>query len=155
VLLKDERGDDNQYLLVIVDTYSRYLWAYPLKTKSAARVSELIRSTIAFIREFFYGGYNLLRFTVLTDGGRVLDQGYREEQERDAPARVHASLAEAAIYRIRTKIKYLDNGAGPKRKLSNEEFVSIIQNLNLKAVQVTSSRDRSWSRRARGSRARR
>jgi hypothetical protein len=55
---------------VIVDTFSRYLWAYPLKTKSAARVSELIRSTIAFIREFFYGGYNLLRFTVLTDGGK-------------------------------------------------------------------------------------
>jgi hypothetical protein len=133
VLLKDERGDDNQYLLVIVDTYSRYLWAYPLKTKSAARVSELIRSTIAFIREFFYGGYNLLRFTVLTDGGKSSRQGYREEQEREPQdRRVHASLAEAAIYRIRTKIKYLDIGAGPKRKLSNEEFVSIIQNLNLK-----------------------
>jgi hypothetical protein len=68
---------------------------------------------------------------------RVLDSGYREEQEREPQvARVHASLAEAAIYRIRTKIKYLDVGAGPKRKLSNEEFVSIVQNLNLeRAVQ--------------------
>jgi hypothetical protein len=61
-------------------------------------------------------------------------QGYREEQEREPQdRRVHASLAEAAIYRIRTKIKYLDIGAGPKRKLSNEEFVSIIQNLNLES----------------------
>ena len=133
ILIKDEKGEDNHYVLIVVDTYSRYIWAYPLKTKSAKTVSEKLKKTIAFIREFFYAGYSQLRFTVLTDGGKEFSTRDIEtlENVQHKVAREHASLAEAAIYRLRTKLKYHDNGVGPKRKLDNKVFVQLIQSLNL------------------------
>jgi transposase InsO family protein len=133
VLIKDENGEDNRYVLVIVDTYSRYVWAYPLKTKSAATVTKKITKTIAFIREFFYGGYAGLRFTVLTDAGTEFSTKALEAIPlvKHKVARVHAALAEAAIYRFRTKLKYHDRGEGPKRKLDNKVFLQLIRSLNL------------------------
>jgi len=133
VLIKDEAGDDNLYILIIVDTYSRYIWAYPLKTKAAATVTKKITKTIAFIREFFYGGYSGLQFTVLTDGGKEFSTKALEgiPLVKHQVARTHASLAEAAIYRFRTKLKYHDHGQGPKRKLNNDVFIQLIRSLNL------------------------
>lgn len=132
ILIKDEDGEDNRYVLIIVDTYSRYIWAYPLKTKAAAPITKLIRDTIGFIREFFYGGYSGLQFTVFSDAGKEFSTTALEKipNVKHKIAREHAALAETAIYRLRTKIKYLDGGEN-KRKLTNEEFVSLIQNLNL------------------------
>lgn len=133
IKIKGEDGSTNHYVLIIVDTYSRYIWAYPLETKSAVEVTRLIGDTIAFIREFFYGGFSGLRFTVHTDGGTEFSTAGIEESENvvHTIAKEHASLAEAAIYRLRTKLKYLDRGEGPKRKLDNATFVNLIQNLNL------------------------
>jgi hypothetical protein len=54
ILVKDEEGEDNHYVLILVDTYSRYVWAYPVKTKSAKKIIKLITTTVAFIRDFFY-----------------------------------------------------------------------------------------------------
>lgn len=132
ILIKSE-DTDNRYVLIIVDTYSRYIWAYPLENKSSNEVTKLISTTIAFIREFFYGGYSGLRFTVHTDGGKEFSTKGIEKSLNVAHtiAKEHASLAEAAIYRLRTKLKYLDHGAGPKRKIDHETFVELIRNLNL------------------------
>lgn len=131
ILIKDEDNEDNQYVLMIVDTYSRYIWAYPLKTKASKEVTRLITDTINFIREFFYEGYSGLQFTVYTDGG--LEFSTRELEKlknvRHKIALQHAAMAESAIYRLRTKIKYLDGGN--KKKIDNETFLDLIRNLNL------------------------
>lgn len=132
ILIKDEDGGDNRYVLILVDTYSRYIWAYPLKTKSAKEVTRLITNTISFIREFFYNGYSALRFTVYTDAGSEFSTRDIEKigNVDHTIAKQHASLAEAAIYRLRTKIKYLD-GPAQRKKLDNETFLELIRNLNL------------------------
>lgn len=132
ILIKDEDGEDNRYVLILVDTYSRYIWAYTLKTKSAKEVTRLIKDTILFIREFFYNGYSALRFTVYTDAGTEFSTKDLEKIKNveHTIAKQHASLAEAAIYRLRTKIKYLD-GPAQRKKLDNETFLELIRNLNL------------------------
>lgn len=131
ILIKDSSDRDNRYVLILVDTYSRYVWAYPLETKSAAKVTTLILNTVDFIREFFYNGFSGLMFTVYTDAGKEFSTSALEKHHnvKHIIAKQHASLAEGAIYRLRTKIKYLDGGR--KKKLDNETFVDLIRNLNL------------------------
>ena len=132
ILVKDESGEDNHYVLILVDTYSRYIWAYPVKTKSSKEITKLITTTIDFIREFFYNGYSKLRFNIFTDAGKEFSTKDLEAipNVRHKIAQQHASLAEAAIYRLRTKIKYLD-GPANRKKLDNETFIDLIKNLNL------------------------
>lgn len=131
ITIKNKNDEDNRYLLIIVDTYSRFIWVYPLQTKSSAPIVEHIKETINFIKDFWYGGNELVKFKVLTDAGKEFSTkliNKIDNTKHIISKNVHgAALAEAAIYKIRTKIKYLNPAM---KKMKFKELISILNNIN-------------------------
>ena len=123
--------DNKKYVLVLVDTLSKYIWIYPIETKSSEKVAELIIKTVEKIIEKYYNGDDSVIFKILTDAGKEFKTSFIEKH----PQIKHiisknprgAALSEAAILRIRTKLKYLDKNI---RTLSEEELNQIVRNLN-------------------------
>lgn len=131
ILIQDKTDNDNKYLLIIVDTYSRFIWAHPLESKNAKEITQHIKDTIDFITDFYYGGNHLIHFKVLTDAGKE----FSTKSINDIPNTKHiisknthgAALAESAIYKIRTKLKYLRPNL---RKLKFSELIQLLNNIN-------------------------
>ena len=127
------KGGDHtyHYILICVDTYSRFLWCYPLKDKSSSGVTEKIKEMISFIREVFYEGYDGLRINILTDAGKEFSVAINEikNTRHIISKNPHgAVIAESYIYKIREKIRYLDDGR--KKKISIDDLKALVENIN-------------------------
>lgn len=128
IIIRD--GKNKRYLLVIVDTYSRFIWAYPIDTKHAKEISQLIHQTIQFIEDLFYAGNDLIHYKVLTDAGKEFSPQLIETDRIKhiiSKNKRGAALAEGAIYKIRTKLKYFKPNL---RVLTNDKLQDIIYNAN-------------------------
>ena len=131
IMIKDEDNDDNKYLLIIVDTYSRFIWVYPIETKNSSVITKHIKETIDFIKDFLYDGNDNVHYKVLTDAGKEfstkLINGIDNTKHIISQNTHGAALAEAAIYKIRVKIKYFNPNM---KKLKFKELVSLLHNIN-------------------------
>ena len=128
ITIKDDSV--NKYLLVIVDTYSRFIWAYPINSKQSTEIAKLIHEVIEFIEDFFYSGNDLIHYKVLTDAGKEFSTHLIENERIKhiiSKNKRGAALAEGAIYKIRTKLKYFKPNL---RVLDNAKLQDIIYNAN-------------------------
>lgn len=129
-------GDNKfyRYILVCVDTYSRFLWCYPLKTKSADGVTEKLKDMIKMIRNDFYEGYDELTFRVLTDAGLEFVKRKIESIKNVihiiSKNQHGAVIAENAIYQIRNKIRYYDHSKTGIKKITLDELNTLVNNIN-------------------------
>lgn len=99
------------YLLLAVDTHSRYLMCYLTKTKRASEVCVGVESIIDAFRAIYYEGYDGFPFTVLTDGGGEFNSKLIEKIPNTkhviSKNKYGAVIAENYIYKIRDKLRYL------------------------------------------------
>src|SRR5690606_27231016 len=63
--------DDYRYLLIAVDTYSRFLMIYLLKSKEREEVTQKIEEMIKFIKDSYLNGdpFNRMYINILSDKG--------------------------------------------------------------------------------------
>jgi hypothetical protein len=71
--------DDKKYVLVLVDTLSKFIWIYPIETKSSEKVAELIIKTVEKIIEKYYNGDDSVIFKILTDAGKEFKTSFIEK----------------------------------------------------------------------------
>ena len=124
--------DNSKYILICVDTYSRFLWAYPIESKSSKEVTECLKQMVNDIRNLFYEGYNGLKIKILTDAGKEFN-GNQINKMKNVKHVISknqhgAVIAESYIYKIREKVRYLDDGR--KKKISLNDLKQIVMNLN-------------------------
>lgn len=125
--------DDHRYVLIIVDTYSRYLWVALLKDKNSEKISQILHSIVNTIKMNYYAGDNDIKYKILTDSGKEFSSRLINTTNVTHIISKNprgAALAESAILKIRTKIKYLNKNI---RTLSINDFSSIVKNINVES----------------------
>lgn len=129
-----ETNQSDRYILICVDTYSRYLWVYPLHSKSSTVIKEKFEEMISMIREVFYEGYDDLKFNILTDAGLEfstrLIESIKNVKHIISKNQHGAVIAESYIYKIRKLIRYLDNTKTGRKKITINELRQIVENIN-------------------------
>lgn len=120
------------YLLLAVDTYSRYLMVYLTRTKSMKEVNEGVTKIIKSFRDIYYEGYDEIQFTVLTDAGKEFSTKLIEANGYTrhfiSKNKHGAVIAENYIYKIRDKLRYLKKSYDVY--ISKKDLESIVENIN-------------------------
>lgn len=76
------------YLLVAIDTFSRFLQVVPVKTKGAIEVANAIAKVVNFLRDTYYGGLDYYQFKLLADDGKE----FSEERIKQAGIKTSSSF---------------------------------------------------------------
>lgn len=121
-----------RYLLIAVDTFTRYLQAVPVKTKGAGEVAAAVEKAVKHLRDAYYGGVErLYHFKLLADSGSEFNRVSTIPNSTllRSKSKHGASIAERYILEIRNKVRIL-KGGHPVTKLSVEELEKVVAVIN-------------------------
>jgi hypothetical protein len=124
--------DKYKYLLVAVDTHSRYLWTYLLYTKKRDEVQTKIEQLVAEIKEKYLNGdpFNRMHINFLMDGGGEFKNIILDNVTFILSKNKYgAVISEAYIFKIRDKIRLFTDDHAHK-VLTVENLQDIIENIN-------------------------
>lgn len=122
-------GPQYQYLLVAVDVYSRMIFTRLLKTKKQADVNLEIKSIVDEINLKYYGGSSSTSYNILVDDGKEFpNKSYHNYRFTVSKNKWGAVIAEYAIYKIRNKIRKIDQRK--TKRISKKQLNGIVYNLN-------------------------
>ena len=137
-------GSSARYLVVAVDTFSRYLQVVPVKTKSAVEVATALASIVKHLRDLYYGGVErLYHFKLLADSGAEFSPSRIGELIKNcsllrSKSKHGASIAERYILEIRNKVRVMKGGHSVT-SLTVEELQSVVDVINNAPKTVISS----------------
>jgi hypothetical protein len=136
----NSKANKYQYLLILVDTFSRYLMIGLVKSKKAEEVGHKVIEIVNHLREVYYHSDTTVKFKLLCDNGTEFSKALIEKELENTELirsknKYGAVIAENYIFKLRSKLRYMN---ALEDEITVEELRNAVDNINNEINQAVS-----------------